>query len=121
MKSYAWAWTQHLILQMLYSDQTALSLLPNDFAGSCVSAYCMSLCYYSKNKMKLEYFEHARGNNFTYQCNREHILNLEILNNYHLNNLVNQRGNWINKTRCITVVRRDTQKCCTKHNKTKLK
>ena len=35
--------------------------------------------------------------------------------------MVNQRRNWINKTRCITVVRRDTQKCCTKHNQTELK
>ena len=38
---------------------------------------------------------------------------------YYLNNYVNQRRNWINKTGCIRVVRRDTQKCCTTHNQTK--
>ena len=70
------------------------------------------------NKMK--YFAHAHGNNFTYQCNGE-ILYIGILNHYYLNNLGNQRGNWINDTRCITVVRRDTQKCCTKHNQGKLR
>ena len=64
---------------LLYSDPSLLSLLPNDFAGSCVSAYCMSLCYNSINKMKLEYFAHARGNNFTDPYNGETGLDLDIL------------------------------------------
>ena len=57
---------------------------------------------------------------FTYKCNGE-LLYLGILNHYYLSSLVNQRRNWINKTRCITVVRRDIQKCCTEQNQTKLK
>ena len=64
---------------------------------------------------------HARGNNFTDPCNGKAGLNLDIFNNYCLNNLVNQMKNRINKTGCITVVRRDTQKCCTKHYQTELK
>ena len=46
------------------------------------------------NKMKLEYFAHARGNNFTYQCNGE-IVYIGILDYYYLSNLGNQGRNWI--------------------------
>ena len=67
----------------------------------------------------MEYFAHARGNNFTYQCKGE-ILYIGILNRYYLNNLANQRGNGLN-TRYIVVVRHDTQKCCSKHNRGKFK
>ena len=125
MKSNAWAYTQRLNLLvsplLLYSDPSVRSLLPNVFSCSCVSSYWRFVCYYDINKMKLEYFAHARGNNLTYQCNGIILYIICILNHYYLNNLGNQRGNWINNTRCITVVRRDTQKCCTKHNQGKLK